>query len=452
MTTLTLQPDATAGIDTYVTSGTPTQNNATSSTLSMRSGSQTRTAFMKFDLSTIPAGSVILSATLYLWNATQFTNIITFARILAANSGWTEAGATWEYANSATSLRWAGDTGADAGTDAGCTVSGVDFSATDLGAFSTDIGHAVNTQYAASLNTAEMELMLANNYGICARGSAASSHTFRSSDYTVDTTLRPKLVIVYEAPGTVIRLADSLVSYWKLDETSGSRIDSHNANDLTDVNTVTSTTGIIGNAATYVAANSEYLSLASNALVQTGNIDFTFAAWAKLATTGSPRPIVSKYDNVNSKREYLLFADQTTTRFRFIVSPDGTAITSVIYFSSPSTAIWYFLVVWHDSVADTVNLQIDNGLIATAPYTSGVFASDAEFQIGGAQSSSGVPIYMDGDIDEVVFWKRILTSDERTDLYNAGAGRSYYYILNNGAVGKALIPVRRSYYMWTKRR
>jgi hypothetical protein len=34
-------------------------------------------------------------------------------------------------------------------------------------------------------------------------------------------------------------------------------------------------------------------------------------------------------------------------------------------------------------------------------------------------------IYTNGSIDEVGFWKRVLTADERTWLYNSGAGRTY---------------------------
>ena len=48
-------------------------------------------------------------------------------------------------------------------------------------------------------------------------------------------------------PGTT-----GLVSYWALDETSGTRYDSHGSNDLTDNNTVGYTTGVQGNAADFI--------------------------------------------------------------------------------------------------------------------------------------------------------------------------------------------------------
>lgn len=76
-------------------------------------------------------------------------------------------------------------------------------------------------------------------------------------------------------------LLDGLVSYWKLEEANGARVDSvvASGNDLTDNNTVTQAVGVLGNAAQFTAANSESLSHADNASLGTGDIDFTVASW-----------------------------------------------------------------------------------------------------------------------------------------------------------------------------
>ena len=75
-----------------------------------------------------------------------------------------------------------------------------------------------------------------------------------------------------------------LIAYWTLDEASGTRVDAHGNNDLSDNNTVTSTTGKVGDAAAFATANSEYLSRADNADLSVGNIDFTFDLWLNLST------------------------------------------------------------------------------------------------------------------------------------------------------------------------
>src|SRR5437868_1055887 len=73
-----------------------------------------------------------------------------------------------------------------------------------------------------------------------------------------------------------------LVSYWPLNETSGTRLDVHGANHLTDNNTVTRALGIRNEAGQFTRANSEYLSIPHNASLSLSNTSFTIALWACL--------------------------------------------------------------------------------------------------------------------------------------------------------------------------
>ena len=134
MTTLTLQPDATDGIDTYVYEASANANFGTGVTLSLIGFAALRQrVLIKFDLSSIPAGATIDSATLTLYGQGSGADNTPLAvhRILAASGSWTEAGATWNFQDGV--ARWAGDAASDGGTDAGCTQSGTDFSATTMG-------------------------------------------------------------------------------------------------------------------------------------------------------------------------------------------------------------------------------------------------------------------------------------------------------------------------------
>lgn len=215
-----------------------------------------------------------------------------------------------------------------------------------------------------------------------------------------------------------------LVSYWKLNETSGTRVDSVTAsgNDLTDNATVTSNPGKVGTAAQFTAANSEYLSHTDNASLSTGDIDFTFALWVYLDSKTTDRVLISKWD-AGTQREYLLRYLQTTDRFQWLVSPDGVANTPVSAdnFGIPSTVTWYFVVAYHDSVANTIGISVNNGTFNTAAHTTGVQNGTASFVIGQVNAA----FYMDGRIDEVGFWKRKLTAQEITTLWNGGAGITY---------------------------
>ena len=218
-------------------------------------------------------------------------------------------------------------------------------------------------------------------------------------------------------------LLTSLISYWTLDEASGTRVDSvtSSANDLTDNNTVTQNPGKISNAAQFTAANLEFLSRADNASLSTGDIDFTLAGWVYLDSLGAFRVAVGKRENATN-REYW-FEVNNSDQMRFIVSSNGALQDGVVTASSVtlSTGTWYFVVAWHDSVANTVNIQVNNGTAHSAAFSLGVFDGGSRFAIGVGESSN----YWNGRIDEVGFWKRVLTAAERTNLYNAGTGVTY---------------------------
>lgn len=216
----------------------------------------------------------------------------------------------------------------------------------------------------------------------------------------------------------------SLISWWSLDEESGTRNDSHGTNHLTDVNTVLYAAGKQGNAADFEVSNFEYLTIASNATLQMGDIDFTIAFWMNLESTGS-RTFVSKYDTAAGKREYLVLFEGGELRFG--VSADGNAVVTLDWGPTPSLATWYFVVAWHDATANTINIQVNDGTPTSAAHSTGLSTGTGTFMLG-ALSLSGTPytVYMhDGLLDEVSIWKRVLTDEERTWLFNSGDGRAY---------------------------
>jgi hypothetical protein len=223
-------------------------------------------------------------------------------------------------------------------------------------------------------------------------------------------------------------LADSLISFWELEAASGTRNDSHGSNHLTDNNTVAQAAGKVGNCADFELANSEYLSCASNATLQMGDIDFTIAAWVNLETKSQDMQIVAKdVDTPGSSRDYTLDFALASLMFRFYINGGGAPdlIVSSADLFDPALATWFLLVAWHNAAADTLNLQVNNGT-PNSHTTSGTVpqTSSAEFRIG-ARAYASFEGYFDGLIDQVGIWKRVLTSDERTALYNGGNGLAY---------------------------
>ncbi len=223
-------------------------------------------------------------------------------------------------------------------------------------------------------------------------------------------------------------LTDSLAAYWALNEASGSRSDSVGSETLSDNNSTGSTTGIISTAASFVTANSTFLDRASDATLQTGDIDFTVQAWVKLTDKATVYSFVSKRDqNASGKGEYLLWYNSFVDRFQFIVYNNDEADQLSVdadNLGSPTAGIWYLVHGWHDSVNNLIGIAVNAGTADTSSYAAGVAASASAFSIGAKETSFNHDC-MNGAIDEVGFWKRILTSGDRTQLYNGGAGLAY---------------------------
>lgn len=219
-------------------------------------------------------------------------------------------------------------------------------------------------------------------------------------------------------------LLSGLVAYWKLDEASGTRSDSVGANHLVDNNTVTQAAGKLGSAAHFAAASSERLSTSDSAALSTGDIDFTLAGWVWLDTKTGSRVLFGKDGPVSGGREFRVLYESSTDRFRFAVSPDGTATTVVVASAagSPAANAWYFVVAWHDATANRIYIQVNDGPVESVAHTPGVIDGANPFEIG---ATTGNGVYMDGRLDAVGVWKRVLSVAERTDLYNTGLGCDY---------------------------
>lgn len=238
-------------------------------------------------------------------------------------------------------------------------------------------------------------------------------------------------------------LLTSLISYWQLDEASGSRADSHGSSTLTDNNTVASATGILNSAADFESGNSEWLSAADSTDLSTGDIDFTIACWVNVesfAASTADRTVLAK-DDAAGNREYRLWFIGTDGIPHWLVMNNGGANASADWGSALSTGTWYHLVVWHDAAANEIGLVVNAGTPVTAAFANGPADSTAEFVIGRLNEGAGR--YFDGLIDEVGFWKRVLTSGERTSLYNGGAGLAYSSF---GGGGGAALPVFLNHY------
>lgn len=216
-------------------------------------------------------------------------------------------------------------------------------------------------------------------------------------------------------------LKTNLVAHWGLEEASGNRLDDFGNNTSTSNNSVGTAAGKIGQAAQFVAASSQYLSIADNAALSMGvGVRFSFALWVKLNTVSAVRTLLSKRAG-GGNLEYWIRYSNSSNRFEFTVSPNGTSTTTVTanVFGAPSTATWYLIITKYDGT--NISLSVNAGTPDTAAFSADVVDGSQTFRIGAGNNSE----YMDGAVDEIALWKRALSAGEETVLYNGGSGLAY---------------------------
>lgn len=221
-------------------------------------------------------------------------------------------------------------------------------------------------------------------------------------------------------------LKDNLLSHYELEEASGTRVDAHSTFDLTDNNTVGQAIGKVRNCADFELTDSEHLSHADDSHFRFGDVDFSIACWVNFETlSGTFQGVVSKWHSSGDRREYLISYDiGNSDRIDWSVSTNtiNEITVNADQLGAPSTGTWYFVMAWHDSVNDEIGIQVNNGTPDTLAHSTGLTAGDTEdFKIG----LTGGAAYIDGLVDEVSLWSRILAADEKTALYNGGNGLAF---------------------------
>lgn len=202
-----------------------------------------------------------------------------------------------------------------------------------------------------------------------------------------------------------------LVSYWKLDEASGTRVDSIGNNDLTDNNTVTSGTGQSGNAASFASANSEYLSITDAAQVGLETDEFTILAWNKPDTPSGTRAVVAKVTGAvgDSAGGYFIYNDGANNILAYVDSLD------LVDAVNPTSGVWY-----HNTLlSNAAQISLYTNAVEMNTKTKAASITNAKhFNIGAY--NDGASGHYNGLIEDVLYAKRYFLPEEIKTVYNKG--------------------------------
>jgi hypothetical protein len=226
-------------------------------------------------------------------------------------------------------------------------------------------------------------------------------------------------------------LLTNLDHYWKLDEAAASdaAVDAVGSETLPASNNPTATGGKLNGGRGFSAAFSRSL-ISPSGTLNPGDTDFTFQAWVYLTDKTVIRTILSKWATVSFVPNYTFIMGYANTLDRYFweVTPDGTTGSAggvaADNFGIPAALTWHLVHAWHDSINNLIGISVNAGAADTVSYSTGCFSNtSARIEFGSNEHASTG--FWEGIIDEVGFWSRVLTSGERTALYNGGAGLDF---------------------------
>lgn len=204
-------------------------------------------------------------------------------------------------------------------------------------------------------------------------------------------------------------LNNGLVSYWKFDESSGNASDSYGVNDLTNINSVTYSTGKINNAAYLTRASSMKLTNASQTGLPTGAGARTINMWVYISATGTQYGAFF-YGTASVQDMMAIYIDSANN----LLQVNGhTADYNPAFTWSANT--WYMVTAVYTGTE--IHAYVNGTELGTGLAQTWTTASGTVVDIGQAEGS-----YFGGRIDEVGAWSRALSGSEITSLYNGGSG------------------------------
>lgn len=203
-------------------------------------------------------------------------------------------------------------------------------------------------------------------------------------------------------------LLTNLTSYWKLEESTGTRVDQLGAFSLTPTNNPTNAAGIIGNSLSCSGASAQFVK--STTLGLSAVTKFTMAGWFFRASTAN-----------------LTFMGWDTGSTTFVHQfSDGTVVLAVNGVSAtPADGLtsWnHYALVYDASLAGNARGKVyrngTNMSVSWSGTPGATLTTTGDFRIGGSVAFAR---YTTGRHDETGFWTgSALSAAQITSLYNAG--------------------------------
>lgn len=219
-----------------------------------------------------------------------------------------------------------------------------------------------------------------------------------------------------------------LVAHYKCDESAGENFaDVHGGLTFTQVNSPgTTAAGRINSARSFLSASSQHGTRASDANLNTGDIDFAISFWVRFTDAASGAEAVFAKRTSGSVRDYMIYR-RSDAKMEFDIYTASGTIALVSTGDSVLAGALTHVIAWHDAAANTINMRV-NGGAADSLTTAGAFPTTSAAVVQLGCYNNGSTGFLNGSIDELSFSKGLPTTAEQTRL---AAGWAYPFSQNS---------------------
>lgn len=224
-----------------------------------------------------------------------------------------------------------------------------------------------------------------------------------------DVRMLPRALNSHEA----YALGTGATGYYQLDEGSGQTVGNllgNTDNGYTEGDASWAGNGKVGSNSLSFDGTSGTMAVIPSAVIDTGQ-SYTVAAWVKLNTVSGNNQTFAGLVGSNVSPFYLQLSGGKFTFVTRTADSDSSSAPAVTATSSATTGTWYHVLGMYDSSAQTISLYVNGVLQGSTSFTSPWTARGATL-IGAGTYNRGPVDFTNGQIDDVHFYNRTLTSSE----------------------------------------
>ena len=235
-----------------------------------------------------------------------------------------------------------------------------------------------------------------------------------------------------------------LKAYYKFDEASGdiinlseSAVDLGSAADLQVTGATHGVTGILDDALSFDGVNDKAIagtSLSQFNYMHGGTPKWTVAFWYKANNLPTGNEVifnnnaVSATSGFNGAGSFFGASEELFVRISNFAAGGLIEFTSTTGYLPDATTFHFYVITWDQSLgSNNLTIKRDDANVENGTKTAGSPSSaDASdpMTLGIQSGASATPL--DGVLDEMSFWSKVMSDADQTKLFNSGAALAIY--------------------------